>query len=128
MRVETAQRICFDMAGNAMDTQKRLHENISALADGELPDGERELAMAALGTAEGQAAWNAYHLTGDVLRDQASGALSDGFSARLAARLAAEEAAMLTPAGRAATDGPDPADATAPPVEQRQSPADVILP
>jgi sigma-E factor negative regulatory protein RseA len=128
MRVETAQRICFDMAGNAMDTQKRLHENISALADGELPDGERELAMAALGTAEGQAAWNAYHLIGDVLRDQASGALSDGFSASLATRLAAE--APLTPspapAGRAAAD--TTADSAAPAAGQSKSQADVILP
>ncbi|RFP20549.1 transcriptional regulator [Duganella sp. BJB488] len=99
-----------------MDTQKRLHENISALADGELADSERELALAALDTAEGQAAWRAYHLTGDVLRDQASGALSDDFGASLAARLAAEPAYVpaAAPAGRAA----DPAE----------TPADVILP
>ncbi|MCU6497476.1 sigma-E factor negative regulatory protein [Rugamonas sp. A1-17] len=103
-----------------MDTQKRLHENISALADGELADSERELALAALDTAEGQAAWRAYHLTGDVLRDQASGALSDGFGASLAARLAAEPAYVpAVPAGRAADPAaPDPAE----------SPADVMLP
>jgi sigma-E factor negative regulatory protein RseA len=78
------------MAGYAMDTQKRLHEHISALADGELPDSERELALAALGTPEGRAAWRAYHLTRDVLRSTPGGELSDGFSARLAAALAAE--------------------------------------
>ncbi|MBV6325019.1 sigma-E factor negative regulatory protein [Duganella violaceipulchra] len=104
-----------------MDTQKRLHENISALADGELADSERELALAALDAAEGRAAWRAYHLTGDVLRDQANGELSDGFSASLAARLAAEPAYLpdAAPAGRAADPlEPDPAE----------SPADVILP
>lgn len=73
-----------------MDTQKRLHENISALVDGELSDSERELTLAALATPQGRVAWRAYHLTGDVLRATAGGALSDSFSARLAARLAAE--------------------------------------
>jgi sigma-E factor negative regulatory protein RseA len=73
-----------------MDTMKRLHENISALADGELADSERELTFAALNTSEGQAAWRAYHLTGDVLRAGASPQLSDAFRAGLAARLAAE--------------------------------------
>jgi sigma-E factor negative regulatory protein RseA len=80
------------MAGYAMDTHKTLHEHISALADGELSDSERELAFAALDTPEGQAAWRAYHLTGDVLRATPRGALSDGFNARLAAALAAEPA------------------------------------
>ncbi|OEZ55885.1 sigma-E factor negative regulatory protein [Duganella sp. HH105] len=106
-----------------MDTQKRLHENISALADGELADSERELALAALDTAEGQAAWRAYHLAGDVLRDQAGGALSDGFGASLAARLAAEPVYMAgaAPAERAG-------DPSAPAPDQAESPADVILP
>ena len=39
-----------------MDTLKRLHENISALVDGELADSELELALAALDSAEGRAA------------------------------------------------------------------------
>ena len=82
----------LNMAGYAMDTQKTLHENISALADGELSESERELALAALDTADGQAAWCAYHLTGDVLRASPGAALSDSFTARLAARLAAEPA------------------------------------
>jgi len=106
-----------------MDTQKRLHENISALADGELPDSERELAFAALDTADGQATWRAYHLTGDVLRSAPEGALSDGFGAALAARLAAEPAyAKATPAGAGADDAP------VPPESQATSRADVILP
>jgi sigma-E factor negative regulatory protein RseA len=77
---------------NAMDTLKRLHENISALADGELADSERELAFAALDSVEGRAAWRAYHLIGDVLRAQPDGALSPQSTAALAERLAAEPA------------------------------------
>ena len=73
-----------------MDTQKKIREHISALSDGELPSGEVELAFAALQTVDGQQAWAAYHRIGDVLRAQATPELSDGFSARLAARLAAE--------------------------------------
>ncbi|MRW84196.1 transcriptional regulator [Pseudoduganella sp. FT26W] len=75
-----------------MDTDKKLREHISALADGALPDSERELALAALDTDNGQAAWRAYHLIGDVLRSTPGGDLSDGFGAALAARLAAEPA------------------------------------
>ncbi|HEX8403738.1 MAG TPA: sigma-E factor negative regulatory protein [Duganella sp.] len=105
-----------------MDTHKRLHENISALADGELPHTERELAFAALDTAEGRAVWRAYHLTGDILRDEANGSLSAAFSAELAARLAAEPAYEV-PAFSAG--GGDPAT---PPVGQPEPNADVILP
>jgi sigma-E factor negative regulatory protein RseA len=117
------------MAGYAMDTQKRLHENISALADGELPHSERELAFAALDTAEGQAAWRAYHLTGDVLRDEADGTLSDGFGAALAARLAAEPAHEVSPFAPDASDADAPPfDPGAPSQNQPESNADVILP
>jgi sigma-E factor negative regulatory protein RseA len=124
-------RIRFDMAGNAMDTQKRLHENISALADGELPDSERELAFAALDSADGRAAWRAYHLIGDVLRGTPGGELSNGFSASLAARLAAESA--YTPALASSDDGNSPtdpaaADPAAQPWGQAVSSADVMLP
>lgn len=77
-----------------MDTQKRLHEHISALADGELADSERELALAALDSEEGRAAWRAYHLIGDVLRSQANGEgeLSPVAAAAMAAKLAEEPA------------------------------------
>lgn len=115
-----------------MDTHKRLHENISALADGELPHTERELAFAALDTAEGQAVWRAYHLTGDVLRDEADGTLSDAFNAELAARLAAEPAYEPShePPSFAA-GGVDPAAAAfepGAPIGQAEPNADVILP
>lgn len=91
-----------------MDTHKRLHENISALADGELAQSEQELAFAALETAEGRAAWLAYHLVGDVLRDSAQGALSNGFRAALAARLDNEPAHEFSPLAPGATDSAAP--------------------
>jgi sigma-E factor negative regulatory protein RseA len=78
-----------------MDTLKRLHENISALADGELADSERELAFAALDSEEGKAAWRAYHLIGDALRARGEAELSPAAAAALAARLA-EEPALST--------------------------------
>lgn len=122
------------MAGYAMDTQKRLHENISALADGELPHSELELAFAALDTADGQAAWRAYHLTGDILREQASGNLSDGFGAALAARLAEESVHELSPFTPGASDPAAPPSDPAAPAEDQpessaaESSADVMLP
>jgi sigma-E factor negative regulatory protein RseA len=86
-----------------MDTPRRLHDPISALVDGEASDDELDLAMAALTAPEGQTAWIAYHLIGDVLRADASGAdLGVGFSARLAACLDAEPAPGETLATAAA--------------------------
>lgn len=75
-----------------MDTKKKNREHISALADGALPKDDVELAFLALRTDDGQQAWEVYHRIGDVLRAQASPDLAPGFSARLAARLAAEPA------------------------------------
>ncbi|MDZ5635704.1 sigma-E factor negative regulatory protein [Janthinobacterium sp. GMG1] len=76
-----------------MDTHTRLHETISALADGELAASELELAFAALDTPSGRQAWDAYRHIGDVLRsEQYDHALSAQFDARLASRLAAEAA------------------------------------
>lgn len=73
-----------------MDTNKKIREHISALADGELPTSDIELAFAALETADGHHAWQVYHRIGDVLRSQASPDLAPGFSERLAERLAGE--------------------------------------
>ncbi|MGV7209727.1 sigma-E factor negative regulatory protein [Oxalobacteraceae bacterium A2-2] len=72
-----------------MDTSNRLHNYISALADGALPEDERELALAALATPEGQAAWRAYHLVGEALRAgvaavQPSAAMAERLARRLA--------------------------------------------
>lgn len=83
----------LEMAGPIMDTHTRLHETISALADGELAASELELAFAALDTPSGRQAWNAYRHIGDVLRSEECGhALSAQFDGRLASRLAAEAA------------------------------------
>lgn len=73
-----------------MDTNKKIREHISALADGELPTSDIELAFAALHTADGHQAWQVYHRIGDMLRGQATPELSAGFSERLAERLASE--------------------------------------
>lgn len=73
-----------------MDTLKKIREHISTLSDGALCDGDLELALAALQSADGQHAWNTYHRIGDVLRAQATPELSDGFAEKLAARLADE--------------------------------------
>jgi sigma-E factor negative regulatory protein RseA len=73
-----------------MDTNKKNREYISALMDGEIPEPDLELAMAALGGEYGQQAWDVFHHIGDILRAEASPELSPGFTERLAARLAAE--------------------------------------
>ncbi len=73
-----------------MDTNKKIREHISALKDGELPDADLELALAALRAPDGQYAWDCYHRIGDVLRAEAAPDLSPAFAPRLAERLAAE--------------------------------------
>ena len=82
-----------------MDTNKTNREHISALGDGELPDTETELAFAALHSADGIQAWDTYHRIGDALRAVPAPELSEGFSARLAERLAAEPAYTRRRAG-----------------------------
>lgn len=70
-----------------------LSETVSALVDGELQGAEFALAVEALSRhGELRAAWHAYHLVGDVLREgKAAGSGADpAFAARIAARLAAE--------------------------------------
>ncbi len=95
-----------------MDTHKKNRENISALVDGELPDTDVELAFAALDGDEGQAAWKLYHRIGDALRADAAGVeLSEGFEARLAARLAQEPVTTRRAARGAAGAAVDNADA-----------------
>ncbi|WP_020653262.1 sigma-E factor negative regulatory protein [Massilia niastensis] len=73
-----------------MDTNKKIREHLSALSDGELPDADLELALAAMHGADGRQAWDLYHHIGDVLRAPDAPGLSPGFAQRLAARLAAE--------------------------------------
>jgi sigma-E factor negative regulatory protein RseA len=87
------------MAGNEMDTQKQLHNYISAMADGELAASEFDLAFATLDTPAGRAAWDLYHEIGHALRSQYGGfEAAPGFAARLAARLAVEAPLRRVPA------------------------------
>lgn len=87
-----------------MDTNKKNREYISLLLDGEIPDTDLELAMAALGEPAGQQAWDVFHHIGDILRAEATAELSPGFGERLAARLADEP----TPLKRSAAGAAEP--------------------
>lgn len=91
-------------AGTQMDTNKKMREYISAFADGELPDADLELALAALREPDGQAAWELYHRIGDALRDEpGASSLSPGFAARLAGKLDAESVPLRRAAGKPAS-------------------------
>jgi len=73
-----------------------MNDKISALMDGELDEKSAAEAIDWLGR-DGDAlrVWRAYHLISDAMRDGCL--LSDGFAARVAARLSAEPA-LLAPA------------------------------
>src|SRR2546427_7190344 len=73
-----------------------MNDKISALMDGELDEKSAAELMDWLGR-DGEAlhAWRAYHLISDAMRDSCM--LSDGFAARVAARLSGEPA-LLAPA------------------------------
>jgi|SRR5450830_122694 len=74
-----------------MDTKEISREQISALADGELVDAHVNMALAVLRQPEEQITWDLYHQIGDVLRsDEMAFSLSDGFAAKMRARLDAE--------------------------------------
>lgn len=76
-----------------MNAKERTQEQISALLDGEVADSQIEIALAALHTPEGLAAWEAYHRVGDALRsDDMAFSMSADFTARLTARLEREPA------------------------------------
>lgn len=90
--------------GYQMDTNKKIREYISAFADGELPEADLELALAALRDADGRQTWDLYHRIGDALRAEPLEAeLSPGFALRLADRLAAEPTPLRRAAGHPAT-------------------------
>lgn len=75
-----------------MDTHKKLREHISALSDGELPDSDLELALAALRDPDGHETWNIYHWIGDMLRAERPPDLTPAFAKTLAAKLGLESA------------------------------------
>jgi sigma-E factor negative regulatory protein RseA len=73
-----------------------MKDKISALMDGELYDESAAEMIDSLGRDdEALQAWRTYHLISDAMRD--SRMLSEGFTARVAARLSAEPA-VLAPA------------------------------
>lgn len=81
-----------------MNTKSLVHERISVFADGETSDEQLDIALAELRNEDAKSTWALYHQIGDVLRsDDMSIPLSAGFSAGMAARLAAEPA-LVAPA------------------------------
>lgn len=69
----------------------RIHEQLSALADDELPTGEAQLLWRRLAAdPELRDRWGRYHLYGDALRDGLPPALDRGLAGRIAAALAGE--------------------------------------
>jgi sigma-E factor negative regulatory protein RseA len=86
-----------------MNTREMSREQISALADGELADAHVNVALAALREPEAQVTWDLYHQIGDSLRsDDMAFELSDGFAARMRARLEAEPVILSPQLSRAA--------------------------
>src|SRR6478609_6926137 len=78
-----------------MDTKN--NELISAFVDGESAEAELEIALAALRDSQGKAAWEAYHVAGDVLSSEDMAvSMSADFNARLMARLD-KEPTVLAP-------------------------------
>jgi sigma-E factor negative regulatory protein RseA len=70
-------------------------EQISAFVDNELSDAHIDVALAALHKDEGRDTWNLYHQIGDALRsDELNVPISEGFNARMFARLDAEPTIM----------------------------------
>jgi sigma-E factor negative regulatory protein RseA len=79
-----------------------MKDRISALMDGELDDKSAAEVIEALGRdREALLVWRSYHVISDAMRE--SRVLSEGFSVRLAERLAAEPTVL---ARRAALAGP----------------------
>lgn len=83
-----------------MDTKEISRERISALADSELIDVHVNLALADLRESEERRlTWDIYHQIGDVLRsDEMAVSLSEGFFAKISARLETEPT-MIAPQG-----------------------------
>lgn len=71
-----------------MTTKNFTHEQISALADGEVAEDQFDSVLAALKTPEGRKSWAQYHEIGDVLRsDDMALSMSSDFTSRLMSRL-----------------------------------------
>lgn len=74
-----------------MITNKKAGEQISELVDGEVDEASIDAALAALRNTRSREDWEIYHRIGDALRsEELANPLSEGFAARMAARLEAE--------------------------------------
>jgi len=74
-----------------MESKKLMRERISALADAALDEGQLQVALADLRSAEGRAAWEDYHQIGDLLRtEELHVEMSPDFNPRMSALLAQE--------------------------------------
>ena len=79
-----------------MNATQMTKEQISAWLDGEMPNADVEVMLAALYREDGQACWAEYHQIGDVLRsDELAMQPGPGFAAKMAARLAQEPSYLL---------------------------------
>ncbi len=77
-----------------MNDDLKMHEQLSALADGQLHGDELAQALRFAAQDEGRDTWQVYHLVGDVLRSPELAHASDGgaFLAQLHQKLAQEPA------------------------------------
>jgi sigma-E factor negative regulatory protein RseA len=97
-----------------MNTKNMTQEQISAFADGEVPDAQLETALAALHRPDGRATWDLYHQIGDALRsDEMAFSLSSDFTARLAQRLN-QEPTIIAPAIASSHGAPQSSSEAAP--------------
>ena len=79
----------------------KLHEQLSALVDGECSQAELQLALRRLAKDEAlRSCWQRYHLIGDALRNNFPDAVDADFCARMHAVIAAEADPIKMPAPR----------------------------
>lgn len=82
-----------------MNTTNIMREQISALADNELPDGHLDVTLAALRQQDGREAWGLYHQIGDALRsDDLNTQVHTSLTSRIFASL--EDEPILMPAAK----------------------------
>lgn len=83
-----------------MESNEMMREEISAFADGELTQPRIDGVASRLRQPAERARWDAYHQIGDILRsDDMAISLSEGFSARMSARLELEPSFLLPQVG-----------------------------
>lgn len=98
-----------------MNYDVKMHEQLSALADGQLRGDEFAQAMKLAETQEGLATWQMYHLVGDVMRSSELARPADlSFLAELRSQLAKEPGGVGWADGEATQVAPSGAAAAAP--------------